>query len=267
MDFIKKHYEKVILALVLVGLVGAVGFLLIYIPQEQQKLKETQTQLTTRPVTPLVPLDTHREDAALARLQGDFALDLTTDHRVFNPVLWQMYYGGRLRKIVSDMEIGPRALVVTAINPIYSTITYLGTNSVGYQIRLLNPIGRTFAEQRGQTLQVHFDPDPKDRIILKRANGPSDSPTSLDLEVRSTHEDFNLPTDPQQPARQVAGYEADIKYPPDPSVKPWSNARVGTLLRFEGSTNQVLEVGAKSVVVSDKATTQRTTIPLSNSTQ
>ena len=47
MDLIKKHYEKILLALVLLGLMGAVVFLLIIIPNERQEMADSKNLVST----------------------------------------------------------------------------------------------------------------------------------------------------------------------------------------------------------------------------
>ena len=52
MEFFKTNYEKVLLVIVLLGLVGAVVALLIIIPQEQSRLHDDETQLFNPRVNP-----------------------------------------------------------------------------------------------------------------------------------------------------------------------------------------------------------------------
>ena len=57
MDFLKKHYEKVLLGVVLVGLAVAVAFLPFVISSEQAKLKEMSDAVLTPRPKPLTNLD------------------------------------------------------------------------------------------------------------------------------------------------------------------------------------------------------------------
>ena len=43
MEFIKKHYEKMLLGLVLAGLIGALVFMLFYIAADKQAMDERGT--------------------------------------------------------------------------------------------------------------------------------------------------------------------------------------------------------------------------------
>lgn len=259
MEFLKKNYEKILLAVVLLGLTAAVVFLLIYIPAHQEKLKSNREGLVNQKVKPLDPLDTQLEEAALQRLQVPYQLDLTTKHRLFNPVLWQVNVDGRFRKFDSEDQMFPAGLKITKINPVEATVSFLNTNSVGFVLRIVNPVAPRLAE-RNRTVVIHQDGSANEMFNLKRMEGPSDDPTALDLEFKDTHENFVLPTDPARPFKKVVGYTADMAYPLEPTLRPWNNLRVGSVLNFEGADYTVIDVQENNVVISAKANNKHTTI-------
>jgi len=57
MDFVKKHYEKIILGIVLVGLAVAVAFIPFKVASEKKELDEKRLSLIPRSVKPLTNLD------------------------------------------------------------------------------------------------------------------------------------------------------------------------------------------------------------------
>ena len=63
MDFVKKHYEKIILGIVLVGLAVAVAFIPFKVSNEKKDLDEKRINLIPRSVKPL----TNLEGEALAK--------------------------------------------------------------------------------------------------------------------------------------------------------------------------------------------------------
>ena len=69
MDFVKKHYEKVLLGLVLLALTVAVGLLPLKIASERQDLDDMRSKLLHRPVKELPPVDLSRDEATLQRVQ------------------------------------------------------------------------------------------------------------------------------------------------------------------------------------------------------
>ena len=96
MDFLKKHYEKVVLGVVLLGLAVAVAFLPLKIAGEKQKLDEMRTRLISRNVQPLTNLDLSLADAALKRAAVPATVDFSAPNKLFNPMLWLITPVGRL---------------------------------------------------------------------------------------------------------------------------------------------------------------------------
>src|SRR5580704_6402976 len=98
MDFIKKHYEKIILSIVLLGLVGALLVLPFLISGDQSRMKDlTDTIITTR-IAPLPDLDWTRQSNATARLDSPTEFDFSTTNKLFNPVEWQRTADNRIVK-------------------------------------------------------------------------------------------------------------------------------------------------------------------------
>ena len=113
MDFVRKHYEKILLGVVLLGLVGALVFLPFWILHDRDVLVATRKGITSQPVEPLPPLDLTEQSNAIQRLQSPYKLNFETTNRLFNPVEWQKAMNGTLIKIESGREVGPQAVVVT----------------------------------------------------------------------------------------------------------------------------------------------------------
>lgn len=249
MDFLKKNYEKILLALVLLGLTAAVVGLTIYIPHERDKLSNYTSEVTKTRAQPLPPPDTAALEAALQRLQSPFSVDLTTKHRVFNPVIWQINPDGGLRKIESETNFGIRALKVINIDPIYLTVTYVTNGATGYEIKEKDDSQARPFERHSV---IHADTSPSDRYLLRKVEGPAENPTALDLEFKdATHENIKLSTDPAKPFKRVTAYSADLRYPPDPAAPKWDGRRIGATLRVEGVDYKVIDVQSNCVIVSD----------------
>ena len=69
MDFLKKHYEKIVLGLVLAGLVGALVFMPFYIKSDQDAMAQlTQSILMGPSVQPLADLDLTAKSAVIATI-------------------------------------------------------------------------------------------------------------------------------------------------------------------------------------------------------
>src|ERR1035437_2992485 len=114
MDFLKKHYEKVLLGVVLLGLVVAVVFLLLKIPSEKQKLEDMRNTLITRPL----PL---RENIVKG-VATSAMIEFSAPNKLFNPMPWQKAVDGRLLR--SDTtNVGPNAVTITKLTPLYLKLT------------------------------------------------------------------------------------------------------------------------------------------------
>ena len=125
MDFIKKHYEKVLLGAVLLSLAVAVVFLPFYINSQKQDLVDKRNQRLNPSVKPLPNLDETRFSAAEARLETPAPLNLSKPHNLFNPVPWQKKPDGVLLKIQEGNEVGPEALSILSICRVVITSLYL----------------------------------------------------------------------------------------------------------------------------------------------
>ena len=166
-----------------------------------------------------------------------------------------MLPGGRLRKIDSDNQIGPGALRILAINPLYLRVSY------GEPDRPTVTLSRSTTRLRRIRLRARekhhrFPQRPQRLFIVKSITGPPDNPPRLDLEFKDTHEAITVT--PDKPYERVAGHTADLSYPPETNLAPWTGLRVGDHLRFEGGDYIVFAINDNSVVVSSRDNNKKT---------
>src|SRR5437868_2890248 len=90
MQFLKKNYEKIVLAVVIIVALGVVVFLPFVVSGEKKKLDDLENSVTERNPKPLEPLNLGREDTFVARSKTAVSLDLARPHKVFNPVRFQL---------------------------------------------------------------------------------------------------------------------------------------------------------------------------------
>jgi hypothetical protein len=263
MEFLKKNYEKILLVIVLLGLMSALVLLLIIIPQKQSRLEELRTGLLNPHISPLPALDMTLEIAALQRAQSPDALDFTTKHKLFNPVLWLMRSDGHLLKIDSDNQIGPGALQITAIKPLYLRVVYGEPTADGYLIHVYDEAAtRPYDREKNTIVSLG---SPSDIFTLKSVTGPPDNPPQLEMEFKDTHEAVSIT--PDRAFERVSGYTADLTYPPDPNLPPWTDRRVGDHLKFEGSDYIIFAITQNTVVVSSRDNNKKTPITFSSTTE
>ena len=125
MDFLKKNYEKLLLGVVLLGLAVAVGFLPFLISSQRRALQEQEDSVRPANVKALTNLDLTIAEAALKRVSTPALIDFGPPNRLFNPMPWQKAADGRPIPVA---KIGPTALMVTNITPLYLRLSLDSVN-------------------------------------------------------------------------------------------------------------------------------------------
>ena len=157
MDFLKKHYEKIILSLVLLGLVGALVFLPVLISIDQQKLDDMKNAVLVKSPKPLPFLDMSQFDNVLGRLNSPVGYDFSTTNKLFNPMQWQITVDKKMIKIKNGSEIGAEAVVITKIAPLYFVLTLdsVITNALGAPPRYVIDVERPAAVELQALREAH----------------------------------------------------------------------------------------------------------------
>jgi hypothetical protein len=264
MDFLKKHYEKVLLGAVLLGLAGAVGFLFFKIASEKEELQRKETELTRPSVKPLPELDLGAYEAMLQRLSTPAVLDLSAPHKLFNPMPWRKMPDGRLVKLDPN-SVGPKALVVTKLTKLYLELT-LDNVSVEdsvpkFQIGIKRDAAPKPADRRKTTRYCKVGDPKNDLFLVKEFGGPADSPTNVLLVLNDTGEEALLNTDKTNPFRRVDGYTADLKYAPENLT--WANRRTNSTpaIIFNGETYDIVGINKSEVTLKAKSNQKKWAVP------
>jgi hypothetical protein len=253
MDFIKKNWEKVLLGVVLVGLAVAVGLLPMKIKSERDALAQVRTNVLNPQIKPLAALKLESAESALKHAETPSPLDLSSGHRLLNPVPWQKTADNRLLKIQTGNEIGPAALVVVKTTPLYVVISLDGvvTNETGarYAIGIERQGAERAGDRRKRQVFASLDEAKTDSFTLQKVNGPAGQPSEVIVELADSGETASLTRD--KPYRRVDGYLADLKYGPE--AKTWANRRVGDKLAFGGENYNIVAINPTEVVVSARS--------------
>ena len=259
MDFLKKHYEKILLGVVLFGLVAAMVFLPFLILHDRNVLDETRTGIIHHAVRPLPPLDLTEQSNAIARLQLPYHLNFETTNRLFNPVEWQKAVNNQLIKIESGNEVGPQAVKITRISPLYFVLTLDSVETNEFGARYVIGVERQAAPaawQRAKRQHYASIGDKNDAFTITAVNGPPGNPTQLILRLTDSGERVTLT--PGKPFRRLDGYLADLKYAPE--GKNWPEQRVGDDLKFAGDDYIIVAISRNEVVLSAKSNQKKTTL-------
>ena len=268
MDFVKKHYEKILLSVVLLGLLGALVFLPYLISKDQEQLRDYSTSLVQGHPTPLVPPDLSAESNIIERLKSPYKLDFTTTNLLFNPVRWQKTVDNRFIKLPAGNEAS--LVVVTNITPLYLVITLdsietnlLATNEL--QARYQVSVERQAAAVPGQRgRRPHYasvGEKIENAFTVQEVKGTLENPNQLQLVLQLADTGERAVVSKDKPFRRVDGYMADMRY--DPENRAWQKQRLGSVLKFGDDEYIIVAINQNSVIVSARSNQKKTTLTFS----
>jgi hypothetical protein len=266
MEFLKRHYEKIVLCVVLLGLAGAAVWIKMEIshvseglevPTLEPRQSGRQTARKGSPSAPptLAPANLTTDELALAQITNPPPVVLSGEHNLFNPVTWKRGTNGDYLKILKS---GPDALTVTNITPLYTIISYDhpvgsgGVYAMTYQMQtdLSRPGHKTpeFAKQDEKVKSGLY--------IIRGTKGAPDDPTELELEIPATGQTVSVTTN--KPYQQVDSYIADLRYEPEQKTMP--RLHVDSTMKLDGELYKVIEITSNAVRVQANRTTKVTEV-------
>jgi hypothetical protein len=260
MEYLKNHYEKVLLILVLLALAFAAALL----PMELSKVNSGEI-LNPSVKQKAKPLDLTTNETVLNNLKSKSETVLSGPHNLFNPVQWKRLPNGTLIKNESGDQMGPRALRVTNIRPLYFTLSLEeitgGADNRRYSIRITrvvepNPRQRGGSPTNSTTTLAAVGE--KNDYFTVIEGLPAENPTEVLVELTKGGQRVLLTKD--KPFVRVDDYMADLKYPPE--NRPFNSVRRNDSLVFEGDTNNIVAILQNEVVLFQPSTTLRTTLKL-----
>jgi hypothetical protein len=255
MDFIKKHYEKILLGLVLLGLVVAVAMLPLWIQSEKARLEDAKNRIINRPIKPLDPVALSKETSVLDTIKSDSQLALSRPHNLFNPVQWQKRPDGSVIKIRTGTEVGPEAVVVNQITNLYTIITLDSVAETGYLIGIEREAELRSQDRRKKQTYARSG-EKGDYFAVTNIEGPEDNPT-LTLELADSGRTVKISK--ENPFMRVDGYMADLEYPPE--KRTYLNKRVGDVISIGNERYNIVAIDSRNVVLS-APNEKKTTRPL-----
>ena len=258
MEFLKKHYEKLLLGLVLLGLVGGLVVLPFIIKADNEDVDRSTAPLTKNQPKPLPAVDMSVQNNVLQKVGTPHQLDFDTSNKLFNPMNWQKARDGTLIPLRAT-DYGVPALKVTAVNPLYLIISLASseTNELGASYTLqIERQGAIKTSLRGKIKHNVSSAHPKiDVLTFVDAKGPPENPTSVDIKLNDTSEAGVITKD--APFQKIEGYTADLKYPPD--NKNFPGLRVNSVISFGGDSYSIVDIKANEVVLSAQSNQKRYT--------
>ena len=254
MEFLKKHYEKMVLCVVLLGLAGAV--LWSKSASDAVQVSITVPVLGPPPKTPPPPpLDLTNDQLALAQITNPPPVVLSGEHNLFNPVTWKRKANGDLLKII---KTGAAAVMVTNITPLYMIISYENTIDgpiyvMGLQrdVDVRNP-GKT------KTKNVYLRKDENQTkkgvpFIIRGIKGADGDPSEINLEITETG-DTSVWVSKDHPYQLVTSHLADLRY--DPEALTLSKKKVNDMIELDNDPYIIVAITNDAVSLKSSRTTQ-----------
>ncbi|MGA3266622.1 MAG: hypothetical protein ABSE16_07360 [Verrucomicrobiota bacterium] len=253
MNFLKKHYEKILLSLVLLGLLGVLGYMVVFIPQEQESVRKYTETIIHPPLVALPGLDMAEESNVVNRLQTPYQLDFDTGNKLFNPIEWHMKPD---RTMVPFTELGPKAAVVTNIEPLYFVLTLKSVETNEFGARFVISVDR---QNTGHQETHYVSVGDHNSVFTVVTNGAPGNPDALILKLADSAEGETVTLSKGQPYKRADAYEADIKY--DPENKSWPRCRVGRQLSFAGDVYTIVDINPHEVIISAQSNQRKWSLP------
>jgi hypothetical protein len=263
MQFIKKHYEKILLGVVLVGLVGALVFMPFYISSDNQGVQSQIEGIVNPSTKPLPDLDLSAQTAVANRLRNGSSLDLATTNKVFNPQDWVKQQDGTI--VPAAGHTGASICVVTAIAPLYTVISLetVSVNEIGarYNIGVEKQAEKNPAKRRKQTRSVALGDKPNDTFAIIAVKGDdTNNPAEVDLKLTDTGEMIAIAIG--KPFKRVDGYSADFRYDPEKlvfhDVRAGDTRAGGKDIIFNGTRFVVDDVQQNQLILRDLSNQKKT---------
>lgn len=258
MDFIKKHYEKVLLSIVLLGLAGAAALLPLQVSSVRQYLEDTQRSLTIRSKPKLfTPADMTTNQIVVKRSKEPGSFNFASPHNVFNPVEWRKKPDGGLIKIATGKEAGPGAFVIEKIVPLYLSVSLDYVSGSGGQFRYHFTVLKE-TERVPRRVAVASLGVPNNFFTLRDVEGTPDAPASVRILLSGETQDVTISK--EKPYSRVIGYAAELRYPLDNS-RPRTYKK-GDPIRVprDAERYKIVAITQDEVVLSADSSKKRTTL-------
>ena len=259
---LKQHYEKVLLAVSLLLLVGAVVVLFMKTSEAQAALNDYSGQVEKKTGPGIPPIDLRAATNALAAARSIPTLDFSPPHNLIGPIKWQRQADGSILKVSTGREIGPSQVRITRITPMEFklSIGQGGANGFNFSLRresATNAFVRYWSTlaatnpSAGKQLDRYVglnQRDPSGTFALREVTG---APAAAEVTVELLDSGEKIKFTKEKPFQRVEGYRADLAYPLESKVFP--ARRVGDLITISGEDYIVVDISADGVVLSARS--------------
>jgi hypothetical protein len=263
MQFLKKHYEKIILCIVLLALAVAAVMLSIRVSAVKRSLDKAGKTIESYPEVPLKAVDLTVFQNSLTVHTNPSPVAMTNRHLLFNPVRWYKNPDGSIIKAATGTEIGIGALQCVSIRPLKRIITLDSATGTGEKARYAVGVikqGATNKVDQGKKTQYASLNDKNKYFLLKEVRG--EVPIEATLVLVWVEDDTNdeLLVSKAMPNEKVTDYVVDLAYPPENAE--FKNKRANEAITIAGENYIIIAITETQVVMSAERNQKRTIVPL-----
>ncbi len=278
MEFLKSHYEKITLSLVLLLMAGGAVMLVLEAGSVETELKAFRDTIVVTDGQRPAPPDSSVYLAALSNAQPRL-VDLTKGHKIFNPELW---FVDTNQNLIPGTNVGVSKLFVTEIKPLRLRLDLVVSGSAerpSYLVKMTRDFMPKLTDQKPVNRSIslnttnYFDDTKPTRkftgyFVPRATNGPPDN-LAFDLDYYAPGREAEKVTiSKEKPFETIVDYGAKLLYSveniqfPSPQRKDVLHERKDSQLVFAGDTNIIVDITASNVVVRAVSNDKPTTIPL-----
>lgn len=278
MGFIKRHYEKIILSLVLLGLAGAAGWLTVKVSGEKKKLREEMQQMDPPTGASVSYEEAEKFVESLGIVSNPPPVEIEGPHMLFNPVLWKQAADGTLIKVATGSEAGIGAVSVTGLKALSFTIEFSKSSGsspdrMRYALKFheQDAVDKRGKQAKPKTKYASLNGDfgewpfeeQRVEMILKEVQGDPMSPTGFVIGMKDANdqdlaETITLAVD--TPYSEVREHLVDLRY--DAADTDYKDKRRGEKITVDGESYNIVAISEVQVVLSAERNGKRYTIPI-----
>lgn len=252
-ELLKRHYEKIILSVILALLAVIFALLPGRIEKIRTQLQENRDSLV-KAAKNYQPINIAEFEAALGKMTNVPAVKLSGGHNLFAPVLWIIDANGQLVKVVSEKQIGPEALKVTKITPLHYILNLERVSGGSYTVSITDESAIRAVDRKPKTRYVSQTSPKCEFFRLVEVKGDPADPTALVLELPG-EEKKTVEIAKDKPYKEVRAYIADMKY--DLENLTFTDKRVNDIISFAGDEYKIEDIRPNEVVLVSQTSTRR----------
>jgi hypothetical protein len=259
MQFLKKHYEKIIFSLVLVLLAVAAGLLSIQAKVEAENISVAVQEIATTQPIPVEPLKFDKFEAGIKKMQTPPSLDLSVSNHVFNPVKWVQTPppDEKLVPLRNGDEVSSQVEIKRQI-PLNLTVAFDGITGTGdsmrYVVAIQDPIARPTATTPEKFNVASTNERPNRKFSTKSIKGTG-ADAELGIELKDETEIISISKG--KPYSRVVGYAVELAYKLDPAAISPALRRKDNEISFGGEKYKIVAINEKEVVLENISTGKR----------